>query len=287
VFGTAGGGAYLFGGQHVSLHPETLGFTSITREPSRAAVGELLQRDARLYIEINFDETHRPYPEPPAGATVEVPPFLPDIPEAREELAALQLAIERMDVAAGAVLDALDRSGRAENAIVVFTTDHGLAMPRAKCTLYDPGIEVALIMRWPGRAAGWPDLPSTSTCGHLWTRGLDIPTVRRPLAARRCRWADAIFAEKTFHSYYDPMRCIRTDAQAHPQFETAFAVEVPGDIQAGAIFRADPSRYSTDRPNIVELYDLEADRWRDQPGRPSRGPRSRARAQRAAVALDA
>ena len=67
----------------------------------------------------------------PAGADVEVPAFLPDIPEAREELSALQLAIARMDAAAGAVLDALDRSGRAENAIVVFTTDHGLAMPRA------------------------------------------------------------------------------------------------------------------------------------------------------------
>jgi arylsulfatase A-like enzyme len=71
---------------------------------------------------------------------------------------------------------------------------------------------------------------------------------------------EAIFAEKTFHSYYDPMRCIRT--RTHKlirNFETAFAVEVPGDIQAGATFRADPSRYSTDRPNVVELYDLIED----------------------------
>ncbi len=42
-------------------------------------------------------------------------------------------------------------------------------------------------------------------------------------------------------------------------FEAGFAVEVPGDIQRGAIFRADPSRYSTDRPSMVELYDLDAD----------------------------
>jgi hypothetical protein len=56
------------------------------------------------------------------------------------------------------------------------------------------------------------------------------------------------------------MRCIRT--RRHKlirNFEAAFAVEIPADIQQGAIFRADPSRYSTDRPNVVELYDLEAD----------------------------
>jgi hypothetical protein len=56
------------------------------------------------------------------------------------------------------------------------------------------------------------------------------------------------------------MRAIRT--QRHKlirNFETAFRVEVPGDIQTGAIFRADPGRYSTDRPAVVELYDLEAD----------------------------
>ena len=71
---------------------------------------------------------------------------------------------------------------------------------------------------------------------------------------------EAIFAEKTFHSYYDPMRCIRTKThKLIRNFETGFAVEVPGDIQAGATFRADPTRYSTDRPQVVELYDLETD----------------------------
>ena len=56
------------------------------------------------------------------------------------------------------------------------------------------------------------------------------------------------------------MRCIRTGThKLIRNFETAFAVEVPGDIQAGAIFRADPSLYSRDRPAVVELYDLDAD----------------------------
>jgi arylsulfatase A-like enzyme len=71
---------------------------------------------------------------------------------------------------------------------------------------------------------------------------------------------ETIFAEKTFHSYYDPMRCIRTRRHKFIRnFETGFAVEVPGDIQLSPIFRADPSRYSRDRASVVELYDLEAD----------------------------
>ena len=265
VFTGAGFEAHLFGGQHVTLHPDSLGFTTISREPSVEAIEELLRRDTRLYIEINFDETHRPYPEPPINATVEVPAFLPDIPEARSELAALQLAIERMDAAAGRILDALDSAGRAANAVVVFTTDHGLAMPRAKCTLYDPGLEVALLMRWPQGELRGVRQEMVSNIDVLPTlleaARIEIPSsVQGHSLLGNTAGREAIFAEKTFHSYYDPMRCVRTEThKLIRNFETAFAVEVPGDIQAGATFRADPSRYSTDRPHIVELYDLAAD----------------------------
>ena len=265
TFVAAGFEAHLFGGQHVTLHPESLGFIAIHGEPAESEIEDLLHRDSRLYLEINLSETHRPYPPAPAGSRVEVPAFLPDTPEARSELAALQVAIADMDAAVGRVLAQLDRAGRADDAIVVFTTDHGLAMPRAKCTLYDPGLEVALIIRWPaGGLSGVRDelvsnidvLPTLFQAAGLaippGVQGRSLLTVDAP--------REAIFAEKTFHSYYDPMRCIRT--RRHKlirNFETAFLVEVPGDVQAGPIFRADPTRYSTDRPSVVELYDLEAD----------------------------
>ncbi len=142
-------------------------------------------------------------------------------------------------------------------------------MPRAKCTLYDAGIEVALIMRLGGAGPLVRDelvsnidiLPTlldaagAAPPAHIQGRSL-LPLLRaEAYDARR-----AIFAEKTFHSYYDPMRCIRTATHKYIRnFETAFAVEVPGDIQLGAVFRSDPGRYSTDRRAIAELYDLEAD----------------------------
>src|SRR5437660_4550457 len=69
-------------------------------------------------------------------------------------MTAVEQTIATMDSAVGRVLAALDNAGRAANAMVVFTTDHGLAMPRAKCTLYDPGLEVALLVRWPAGGLG-------------------------------------------------------------------------------------------------------------------------------------
>jgi arylsulfatase A-like enzyme len=177
-----------------------------------------------------------------------------------------------MDAAAGSVLAALDKAGRAEQAIVVFTTDHGLAMPRAKCTLYDPGLEVALIVRWPG--GGFDGGPARSELVSnidvlptlLEAAGAPLPAGLQGRSFMSLLRGDAyeprksIFAEKTFHSYYDPMRCVRTERYKFIRnFETAFAVEIPGDIQQGAIFRADPFRYSTDRTDMVELYDLERD----------------------------
>jgi len=281
VLAEAGFESHLFGGQHVSLHPERLGFTRHHAEKRGdaivAAAEEAVRNagDRRLYLEINFEETHRPYPDvrrdvAPEG--MDIPAYLPDGRAAIEEMAGLEEGIRLVDEAAGRVLEVLRRAGRLDSAIVVFTTDHGMAMPRAKCTLYDAGIEVALLMRWPegGVQAGTVLTEMVSNIDVLPTM-LDAAGVRIPpgvqgrslmplLRGERHEERQAVFAEKTFHSYYDPMRAIRT--RRHKlirNFETAFLVEVPGDIQAGAIFRADPTPYSKDRPAVVELYDLEAD----------------------------
>jgi arylsulfatase A-like enzyme len=268
LFSSAGFATHLFGGQHVTRHPDRLGFDAIHPTNEIEAVIAAQPRDRRMYIEINFDETHRPYPpagEPPAGLVI--PGYLPDGPEAVDEMTAVEQTITSMDGSVGRVLAALESTERAANALVVFTTDHGLAMPRAKCTLYDPGLEVALIVRWPGggigRARSNSELVSNidvlptllESCGNTTPAGIQ----GRSLFGQG---REAIFAEKTFHSYYDPMRCIRT--RRHKlirNFETAFAVEVPADIQMGAVFRANPALYSTDRPSLVELYDLENDPW--------------------------
>ena len=283
ILGAAGFETHIFGMQHVSLHPERLGFQHEHGNSAggiiAAAVEEVLDAgpsDQRLYLEINFEDTHRPYPPLPfrgegrgegRGRSVDIPAYVPKGPEAESEFQALQLAIRDMDVAAGRVLAALEKAGRAERALVIFTTDHGLPMPRAKCTLYDPGLEVALLMRWPeGGVVGGATRPELVSNIDLLPAILEAAGVATPAGVQgrsllhRHEPREAIFAEKTFHSYYDPMRCIRTHRHKYIRnFETGFAVEVPGDIQLSPIFRADPSRYSRDRESVVELYDLEAD----------------------------
>ena len=300
IFSGLGFETHLFGLQHVSMHPERLGFGHVhssgnehghaTGNAVAAAVERFLGSDLggrRLYLEINFEETHRPYDLSAVDAgrseDVVIPAYLAAGPEATAELTGLQRAIREMDSAAGRVLGALSRAGRAEGALVVFTTDHGLAMPRAKCTLYDPGLEIALIICWPGGgiggAVGRSELVSNidvlptllEAAGAASPAGIQgrslLPLLRgEPYVPR-----DAIFAEKTFHSYYDPMRCVRTQHHKYIRnFETAFAVEVPSDIQQGAIYRANPSRYSTDRSSVIEVYDLDADplEERNLAGRP-------------------
>jgi arylsulfatase A-like enzyme len=288
MFAGLGFETHLFGYQHVSLHPERLGFDHMHSPGTEhgnatgmiiasAVEGALEAAPAkrRLFMEINFEETHRPYALGAKGPTssegLVVPAYLPAGAEATAELTALQAGIREMDAAAGGVLAALDKAGRAEQALVIFTTDHGLAMPRAKCTLYDPGLEVALIVRWPGggfRGAARSELVSNIDVlpTLLEAAGAPLPAAMQGRSFLSLLRGDAyepraaIFAEKTFHSYYDPMRCVRTGRyKLIRNFETAFAVEVPGDVQQGAIFRADPFRFSTDRTDVVELYDLDAD----------------------------
>jgi N-sulfoglucosamine sulfohydrolase len=203
---------------------------------------------------------------------VTVPPYIPDSAAAREEFAAFQGAIAAADRAVGRILTALDEAGLTDQTVIVFTTDHGIAMPRAKCTLYDPGLETALLIRWPagGMGGGRVESALLSNIDLLPTllelTGTPIPPAMQGrsylslLRGESYQPRNELFAEKTFHSYADPMRAIRNERYKYIRnFEAAFLVEVPGDIQQGAIFRADPSHYVGATHPPVELYHLETD----------------------------
>lgn len=274
---------HLFGLQHVTVGPvAALGFDRVsgrgTGSDVAARVSAFLAstpRDRPWYVEVNLEEPHRPFDqggiEPDTTRGVSLPAYVPESDAARNDVAALQGAIGAADRAVGAVLSALDRAGLAGSTLVTFTTDHGVALPRAKGTLYDPGIETALLLRWPGFTA--PGQTVADLVSNVDLLPALLQAIGAPLPAslqghsflarlrgepRTAR--DAIFAEKTFHSYYDPMRALRTARyKLIRNFEAGFAVEVPGDVQSGDIFRAGPARYSGSAHPPRELYDLNAD----------------------------
>jgi N-sulfoglucosamine sulfohydrolase len=83
-----------------------------------------------------------------------MPPFLPDVPEVREDLADYFGEIMAFDHALGLLLDALEAIGELDNTIVVVSGDHGApGFPHGKCNLYDFGSAVPLAIRW-GAAPG-------------------------------------------------------------------------------------------------------------------------------------
>lgn len=86
---------------------------------------------------------------PTDPASVVLPPYYADLPEIREDLARHYDNVQIMDAQVGALLDRLDRAGLADETIVVWTTDHGDGLPRAKRDLYDAGLQVPMIIRWP------------------------------------------------------------------------------------------------------------------------------------------
>ena len=69
-------------------------------------------------------------------------------------MAAFKASARVLDEGVGAVLDALDDAGLADNTLVICTTDHGPAFPAMKCNLTDHGIGVMLIMRGGGFTGG-------------------------------------------------------------------------------------------------------------------------------------
>ncbi|MEM6457831.1 MAG: sulfatase [Planctomycetota bacterium] len=174
VMAEAGYRTTLCGLQHEATDPAILGYQAVHRErkpdhqrypaedvaDAACAVLEGHADDDRpMFISVGFKETHRPFDFGGVGPDTQhglhIPSFLAgDDPVLRDQLALHQGSIRKADAAVGRILDRLDTLGLTRYTLVVFTVDHGIDFPRAKHTLYRSGLQVPLIVRWPGGGIG-------------------------------------------------------------------------------------------------------------------------------------
>ena len=132
-------------------------------------------------------DPHRPYGrggDTGAGvdlASIQVPPYLPDVPEVRADMAAYYSEIENFDSQVGGFLALLSEFGATDNTVVIIASDNGWQMPRGLANLYDAGTRLPLVISRPGRFPGgravddFVDLADLAPT-LLELAGLPIPT---------------------------------------------------------------------------------------------------------------
>ncbi len=171
---------------------------------------------------------------------VTVPHFLPDTPECRDELAEYYQSISRIDQGLGRLLEILTERELLDNTVIIYTSDHGMAFPGGKTTVYEGGLHVPFLVRHPqaqktgvvnNALISFVDLTPTilDIAGVLEDDGSVSPTIVPPRRGQPHRlhgksffsvlededpdYRDAIYASHTFHeiTMYYPMRVVRTN----------------------------------------------------------------------------
>lgn len=226
-----------------------------------------------------------PYSRKIEPAEVEVPGFLPDLPEIRREIAQYYTSVHRCDEAVGQVLRALADSGFEDHTLVMFLSDNGMAFPFAKTNCYPNSTRTPWIVRWPGRIkqgsvdreqfiSGIDFMPTIlEAAGLTQVPGMDgrsfLPLLRGQRQAGRDR-VFTVFHETSARKRYE-MRCVQQERygyifNAWPDGKTVFRNE----SQNGLTFRAMQEAARSD-PKIAErvklflyrvpeeFYDFEAD----------------------------
>ena len=136
-------------------------YSGVKNNPDMAAVDRLMAEsvaaDSPFCLFACSNEPHEPWDKGDASRyppeKVVLPDYLLDTPETREGFSKYLAEITYYDSQVGEILDLLEKHGLEENTLVLLTSEQGNSMPFAKWTLYDSGLQTAMIARWPGNIA--------------------------------------------------------------------------------------------------------------------------------------
>jgi len=239
-----------------------------------------------FFAHATFMETHRRWQHDPGHpvdpAKVTLPAWYPDTPMTRADWAMGLESAQIDDRHFGEMIARLKKEGLYDNTIIVVTADHGIALPRGKQFLYNEGLHIPLIIRWPGTIK--PGTVETRMVSNidiaptiLALAGLPIPPSMQgkdllDLANAPRRY---IFAGRDkMDDTHDAMRAVRSQdyeyilnlmpERAYAQFNSYKESEYPGLALMNVLHlegKLPPAQDAFMQPNKPreELYDVRAD----------------------------
>ncbi len=166
-----------------------------------------------FFLYFGFNQPHRKWGVDHQGidpAALMLPGDWPDLPEVRLDYARYLAEVRDLDTGFGMIMKVLSERGLAENTLVIFMGDNGEALLRGKGTLYNRGLHVPLMVRWPGKVApgslsdsliSGVDLAPTllSAAGIKPARGMTGLDFMPELLGRPFDGREQVFAERGWH----------------------------------------------------------------------------------------
>jgi N-sulfoglucosamine sulfohydrolase len=251
-----------------------------------------------FFLWANFSDPHHVWdanaqfrPDP---KSITLPPQFPDLPGVREQLADYCAEVNRLDQTIAGVLDVLKQRGLYDKTLIVFAGDNGAALPHGKGSLYDPGSNTPLIVRWPGvvkpggdskvlvsgediaptllEVAGLSPTKKMSGVSFLpLLQGKDFSPRKHIFVERGPHGSSPVSVEMK-NAGYDLSRAVRSDRYKFIYNCTPWIPYAPVDSAGGAAWKqmtvanesgkldaALRSTYFTTPRPVYEFYDLDSD----------------------------
>ena len=257
------------------------------------------ESDKPFFLMINYPDTHFPLlrkqhglPERPLSAK-DVKQMLPEVcidtPRLRKHATDYYNCLMRLDAGIGLLLGRLDESGKADDTLVIYLSDHGAQFSRGKTTAYEGGLRVPMMLRWPGR------IKKGLVCAELVSSIDILPTILEAIGlsdsgrltgrsllvlgrGEKRGWRRYLFTDKTGSTAYwtFPQRTVRDEryklilnltpdrpcptADAYEKHWGTFFIAGCTAEEIAAVSLQVRLAYDVwRRPPAIELYDLQAD----------------------------
>ncbi len=227
-----------------------------------------VEKSKPFFLSVGYFCTHREYPDTEGECPEEsLPAFLDNTSEVKKDFLGHMKSLEYLDDNINKLISALKQHGLYDNTIIVLTSDHGVAFPKCKCTLFDSGTKVSLIVRFPQMGHG---KRIRSLVSHVdvfptifdycnFEKDTDFQGVSRLSLLESDNDDNIVFSEINCHTSYEPCRSVRNNKYKYIEyFDSSYPYINPSNIDNS--ISKDEYLQNTNRNKTMKLFfDLSSD----------------------------